>query len=218
MSRVFPYTSQRKEERGGNPLARVSFKFGGGWLPIVWRVLYLGWVAGEIVIAIGTRRRGHAKESQDRGTQVLLWFVIVLSMTAAGFLEALVPASFRWHAAWLRPLSLILLIFGIAIRAAAIATLGRWFTANVVTQPEQQLQQGGLYSLVRHPSYLGMEIIFVAIGLHSRAWPALIVAVVPPTVAVLHRIHVEETALAHAFGESYLEYCRATKRLVPGVY
>jgi len=58
----------------------------------------------------------------------------------------------------------------------------------------------------------------VAIGLHSRAWPALIVAVVPPTVAVLHRIRVEETALVLAFGESYREYCRATKRLVPGVY
>lgn len=187
-------------------------------MSIIWRVLYLGWIAGEIIIAIGRRRRSHAKENQDRGTQVLLWFVIVLSQTAAGFLEALVPASFRWHAAWLRPLSLILMIFGIAIRASAIATLGRWFTANVVTQPEQQLQRGGLYSMVRHPSYLGMEIIFVAIGVHSRAWPALIVTVVPPTVAVLHRIRVEETALVRAFGESYGEYCRATKRLVPGVY
>jgi hypothetical protein len=74
-------------------------KFRGGWLSIIWPVLYLGWVAGEIVIAIGTRRRSHAKESLDRGTQVLLWFVIVLSLTGAGFLEGLVPASFRWHAA-----------------------------------------------------------------------------------------------------------------------
>lgn len=187
-------------------------------MPIVWQVLYVGWVSGEIAIALGTRRRNCSQDSQDRGTQFLLWLVIVLSLTAAGFLKTLVPDSFRWHAAWLRPLSLIVLTFGIVVRAAAIATLGRWFTANVVTQPDQQLQQGGLYSLVRHPSYLGMEIIFVAIGLHSGAWPALLVAVVPPTVAVLHRIRVEEAALIDAFGESYLRYSRATKRLVPGVY
>ena len=187
-------------------------------MSIIWRVLYLAWIAGEIIIAVGTRRRSNTKENQDRGTQVLLWVLIVLSLTAAGFLQEWVPKSFRWHAAWLRPLSLVLLIFGIAIRTTAIATLGRWFTANVVTQPEQRLQRRGLYSMVRHPSYLGMEIIFVAIGPHSRAWPALIVTVVPPTVAVLHRIRVEETALMRAFGESYREYCRATKRLVPGVY
>jgi protein-S-isoprenylcysteine O-methyltransferase Ste14 len=187
-------------------------------LALIWSVLYLGWVAGEIVIAIGTRRRGKAKENQDRGTQLLLWVAIVLSLNAVGFMEALVPTSFRWDAAWLRPLSLILMIFGIGVRAAAIATLGQWFTANVVTQPGQQLQRRGLYSLVRHPSYLGMEMIFLAIGLHSRAWPALIVAVVPPTAAVLNRIRVEETVLVHAFGESYLKYCRATKRLIPGVY
>ena len=112
------------------------FKFGGGWLSIIWRVLYLGWVAGEIVIAIGTRRRSHEKESQDRGTQVLLWFVIVLSLTAAGFLEALVPASFRWHAAWLRPLSLILMIFGIAIPR------GRYRDARAVVHGERRHTTG----------------------------------------------------------------------------
>lgn len=193
-------------------------RFRGGGLSTIWSVLYIGWVAGEIVIAIGTRRRSKAKETQDRGTQLLLWVAIVLSLNAVGFMEALVPTSFRWDAAWLRPLSLMLMISGITVRAAAIATLGRWFTANVITQPEQQLQRSGLYSLVRHPSYLGMEMIFVAIGLHSRAWPALLVAVLPPTAAVLNRIRVEEAALVHAFGESYLEYCRATKRLIPGVY
>jgi len=100
-------------------------------------VLYIGWVAGEIVIAIGTRRRSKAKETRDRGTQLLLWVAIVLSLNAVGFMEALVPTSFRWDAAWLRPLSLMLMISGITVRAAAIATLGRWFTANVITQPEQ---------------------------------------------------------------------------------
>jgi protein-S-isoprenylcysteine O-methyltransferase Ste14 len=42
--------------------------------------------------------------------------------------------------------------------------------------------------------------------------------VVPTTAALLYRIHVEEAALAEAFGEEYLAYRKATKCLVPGVY
>lgn len=40
----------------------------------------------------------------------------------------------------------------------------------------------------------------------------------PPTLTLLYRIHVEETALRAAFGEEYVAYSRKTKRLIPGVY
>jgi protein-S-isoprenylcysteine O-methyltransferase Ste14 len=123
-------------------------------------------------------------ENQDRGTQILLWLVIALSLTAAGFLQAWLPGSFRWHGNWLRPLSLILMICGIAVRAAVIITLGRRFTANVITQPEQRLQRGGLYSVLRHPSYINIwKSFFWQSGYISRAWPALVVTVAPPTLA-----------------------------------
>lgn len=71
--------------------------------------------------------------------------------------------------------------------------------------------------MVRHPSYLGMEIILLAIALHSGAWLAMITAFVPPTLAVLYRIRVE-AAMMGAFGNEYEEYRQATKRLIPGLY
>jgi len=76
----------------------------------------------------------------------------------------------------------------------------------------------GLYSFVRHPSYLGMEVGFLAIGLHTRNWACLMWVFVLPTLAILYRIHVEEAALREAFGEEYADYSRVTKRLFPGVY
>lgn len=184
---------------------------------MAWQIMYFGWIGGELILAVVTRRRVESKQDHDRGTHLLLWVVSALCLTAAGFLQAMLPASFRWRAEWLRPTSLILMICGMAIRATAIFTLGRWFTVNVVTSPGQRLQQSGLYRFVRHPSYLGMEIIFLAIGLHSRDWPALLAAVVPPTLAVLYRIHIEEAALLQAFNGEYEEYCRRTKRLIPGL-
>jgi protein-S-isoprenylcysteine O-methyltransferase Ste14 len=128
------------------------------------------------------------------------------------------PADMPGSNSWLRPAALGILIFGMGIRAVAIFTLGRAFSANVAMRAGQSLQRSGLYAFVRHPSYLGLELIFLACALHSRTWACCAVAFIPPTLAVLYRIHVEETALRLAFGSDYEDYSRATKRLIPGVY
>ena len=47
---------------------------------------------------------------------------------------------------------------------------------------------------------------------------ALAAAFIPPTLAVLYRIQVEETALRGLFGDEYVAYSRTTKRLFPGIY
>ena len=203
------------EPPGTGPKRYIRIMAGEHRMSIAWQVFYYLWIAGEIVVAVATRR---GTGSRDRGTQLVLWVVIVCSLTLAGILKASLPVAFPWHSHWLGFLALILLIFGIGIRMAAILTLGRWFTANVAIDPRQTIQRSGLYGIVRHPSYLGMEIIFLAIGLHSAAWPAMLAAFFPPTLAVLYRIRVEESALKGAFGAEYAEYCQSTKRLVPGVY
>jgi protein-S-isoprenylcysteine O-methyltransferase Ste14 len=110
------------------------------------------------------------------------------------------------------------MLIGLAVRITAIVTLGKFFTVNVATHASQTIQRRGLYSVVRHPSYLGLEICFLAVGLHSRNWACLALMLLLPTLAVLYRIHVEEQALLGAFGAEYAEYSRTTKRLIPGVY
>ncbi|HTW50252.1 MAG TPA: isoprenylcysteine carboxylmethyltransferase family protein [Acidobacteriaceae bacterium] len=184
-------------------------------LSLWWTGLYLGWVAGEIFIAVATRTRGGEAKSHDRGTQLVLWITIVAALTASGWLQAVLRPSLP-HA--LRPLSLALLVAGLIVRIAAILTLGRSFTANVATRSTQTIVRRGLYRVVRHPSYLGMEIIFLAVGLHARNWICLAVCIVPTTAAVLWRIHVEESALRAFFGDAWAHYTRTTKKLIPGLY
>jgi protein-S-isoprenylcysteine O-methyltransferase Ste14 len=187
-------------------------------LAAVWLWMYLAWVALEIAISIGMRSRSDRANVQDRGSQLGLWLVIVLSFTASGFLRHhdLAPMHMAWT--WLTPVCIALFAMGLVVRIAAILTLGKWFTANVATQAGQTIQRRGLYSVVRHPSYLGMEILFFAIGLFSNDWLCLALSFVPPTLAVLYRIHVEEAALLAAFGPEYADYARTTRRLVPKIY
>ena len=103
-----------------------------------------------------------------RGTQVLLWVVIVLSLTASGWMRHLGLAGMHLWARWLQPASLALLAAGLVVRIAAMLTLNRWFSANVATRPGQTIERRGLYRIVRHPSHLGLEIVFLAFGLRAH--------------------------------------------------
>jgi len=118
----------------------------------------------------------------------------------------------------LKTAGLIVLVVALIIRWTAILTLGKAFSSNVAIRDSQQLNRSGLYSLVRHPSYLGLVLVFLAIGLHSRNWLSFAIVLIPTTAALLYRIQVEEAALLRAFGEEYVAYSKATKRLIPGIY
>jgi len=176
------------------------------------------WVAGEILLVVLTQTRQGEGKLHDRGTQIILWVVIGGSLKVNDWLHSFFPVDMPGSYSWLRPVAFGVLILGLGVRGVAIVTLGRAFSVNIATRTGQRLQRSGLYSLVRHPSYLGLELIFLAFALHARTWACFAVVLVPPTLAVLLRIHVEETALRWAFGADYDDYRRSTKRLIPGVY
>jgi len=184
----------------------------------VFEILSFIWLVGEVLIVLlTTRRRGEGKV-HDRGSQIILWIVIVTSFSIDGRLHDVLPENMPGSHSWLQPLAIGMLVFGLVFRAVAVFNLGRAFSANVTLREGQKLQRSGLYAVVRHPSYLGLEIIFLAFALHSRTWACFAVVLIPPSLALLYRIHVEEKALRLAFGAEYDDYCRQTKRLIPGVY
>jgi protein-S-isoprenylcysteine O-methyltransferase Ste14 len=107
---------------------------------------------------------------------------------------------------------------GIAIRQWAVALLGQLFTTDVRVHPGQIVVDRGPYRWVRHPSYTGMLITFVGIGLALGNWAALAVLVVLPTVGLVVRIRVEERALADGLGDAYRSFAASRSRLVPGLW
>lgn len=183
-----------------------------------WSLLFYLWIASEILLVVATRTARTSGNVQDRGSIILLWLVIAGSITAAGWSVAFAPAATVRGLPWLRPLALAVMLAGLAIRWTAILSLGRAFSVNVAIRPDQQFYRGGLYRLVRHPSYLGLLLIFFAIGLHSRNLVGLAIVILATTAALLYRIRIEEHALHQAFGPAYADYARTTRRLIPGIY
>lgn len=180
-------------------------------------ILY-AWLIFEVLVVLLTRtRRGEGKIS-DRGSMVVLWLSLMTSITAATWIGEAHPKQFLAHAAWFGPLCLGILTAGFLLRLTAIVSLGRAFSVNVAIRSDQRVMKTGLYRWMRHPSYSGMLLMFLAIGLVERNWTSLAIMLVVPTGALLYRIHVEEIALRSHFGLEYSDYCLRTKRLVPGIY
>ena len=187
-------------------------------LETAFKILSAVWLLGEILVILLTQTwRGQGK-IQDRGTQILLWIVIIAAFQLDGWMHGFLPVDMPGSRSWLLPAALGVLLLGMAVRVVAIVTLGKAFSTNVATRAGQRLQRSGLYALVRHPSYLGLELILLGFALHTRNWACFAVVLIPPTLALLYRIHVEEKALRLAFGAEYEDYSRSTKRLVPGLY
>jgi protein-S-isoprenylcysteine O-methyltransferase Ste14 len=185
---------------------------------LTWKILLYGWWALEVYLLVRTRTRSGEGKVQDRGSLRVLWLTIFLSVTAATWIGSATPRQFGRHAGWVVVAAEAMLAFGLLFRVAAIVTLGRAFSVNVAIREGQRVMKDGLYGLVRHPSYTGLVIIFVALGLGERNYFSLAIMTVCPTAALLYRIHVEEAALREHFGAEYVAYCAETKRLVPGVY
>jgi protein-S-isoprenylcysteine O-methyltransferase Ste14 len=187
-------------------------------LSLVWQVLFWGWFASEILVAIVTRTKRSGGKVQDRGSLIILWIVIFSSITACQWISEVTRPNMFGGTQALKIAGVIVLVVALAIRWTAIFTLGKSFSANVAIHESQRIVRTGLYRFVRHPSYLGLLLAFLAVGLHSRNWISFAIVLLPTTAALLYRIHVEEAALAQAFGDDYAAYSSATKRLVPGVY
>jgi protein-S-isoprenylcysteine O-methyltransferase Ste14 len=113
---------------------------------------------------------------------------------------------------------LMLMIAGIAIRQWAVAVLGQFFTVDIRVTPGQNVVERGPYRWVRHPSYSGMIVTFVGMGLALGNWAALAVLTLVPTAGLVVRIHFEERALLDGLGEPYRHFAASRPRLFPGVW
>ena len=187
-------------------------------ITLLWWILVCVWAASETCLTIATRTRRSGGMVKDRGSMTVIWVTIALAITAGEMIRASMGPNLFGGTHWLILAAIVVVMAGIAIRWTAILSLGNAFSSNVAIRHTQTIYRNGLYRFVRHPSYTGMLMVFLAVGLQERNWIAFIAVMAPTTAAVLYRIHVEEAALNEAFGTEYAAYSEQTKRLIPGIY
>jgi protein-S-isoprenylcysteine O-methyltransferase Ste14 len=146
-------------------------------------VLYWAWVVSEALLQVVTRTSRSSGEVKDRGSLLLLLPVIFGSIWAATWYGDTHTTLGGAH--WLRTAAMPLLVAGLAIRWTAILTLGRSFSTNVAIHATQTLHKTGLFRWMRHPSYTGMLLCFLAVGTYEQNWVSVAIMMVFPTAALL---------------------------------
>ena len=127
----------------------------------------------------------------------------------------LTPARPSWP---LWCLGIAIGLCGFAVRIVAKRTLGRFFTVRVQLQEGHEVVDHGIYSLVRHPLYLGLLLEWMAPPLLLGSPIGFLLVTLPNLVGILQRIPREEALLLEGLGERYGAYMARSKRLIPRVW
>src|SRR5438309_5963852 len=157
-----------------------------------------------------------SRTPEDRGTAAQILWTVYLTQAAA-LLELVwrrrvaIPLDLTTWAA------LAAMIGGLALRTWAVVLLGPWFTWNVTVQAGQQLVSGGPYRFIRHPSYTGALITFVASCVLLRSWVVALLAAFTLVLAFRRRIRYEEAMLVKPLPGSH-SYSSRTDTLLPGIF
>lgn len=139
----------------------------------------------------------------------------VLAGIAAFFVNALALPGSPWT--WLF-VGVLVMCGGAALRYWAIVTLGRFFSFEVVVQDSHRVITGGPYRFVRHPSYTGILLIQLGLGIALGNLLSIAVCMAVPVLGFFARIQHEEAVLEEGLGTEYRAYAARTKRLIPGIW
>jgi protein-S-isoprenylcysteine O-methyltransferase len=170
-------------------------------------------------IALAQIKRADAMTSQieDRGSLRLLWIAITIGVTLGVAAQWVPSAGLPASRQAFRLIGSALILAGLTLRLVSILTLGRLFTVDVAIRSDHPVVEKGPYRFVRHPSYSGLLLAFIGLGVFFGSWLSILLLLVPIVLAVVNRVAKEERALLSSLGPPYAVYCARTKRFIPRV-
>jgi protein-S-isoprenylcysteine O-methyltransferase Ste14 len=178
-------------------------------------IVCLVWAFSEVVggkLLPALRRRGAVKARSDKGSRIVLWLSIFVSIIIAIFFgtNGITPLP-----DWFFYLGIALMLAGIALRQWSIRVLGRFFSTTVQVTSDQRIVTSGPYSVIRHPAYSGALLTLLGLGLSAKTWAGTLVILALFGLVYGYRISIEENLLKAEFGQEYADYAKKTKRLIP---
>jgi|SRR5579859_461918 protein-S-isoprenylcysteine O-methyltransferase Ste14 len=193
----------------------------GGFAPFFSHPALIGLTVAGIALAIVSFFAGGSLSPgirEDRSNRWVIWAFSVLGLLN-GYLPAYTDRVDFWtiDGDAIRWLGVILFAVGGALRIWPVFVLGHRFSGLVAIQPGHELVTTGIYSAIRHPSYLGLVTNSLGWSLAFRSGLGVVITalLLPPLIA---RIHAEEDLLGSQFGEPYAAFRARTSRLIPGLY
>jgi protein-S-isoprenylcysteine O-methyltransferase Ste14 len=179
----------------------IDIVIGAGWV-----AFWLYWLVASIGVKVGQTRWG-----RFAGIRVVIILVFLLLVR-----DKALKGHTTIHNPWLQGIGLAVFLLGLALAIWARVYLGRNWGMPMSQKADPELVTTGPYSRVRHPIYSG--IILAMIGTTIAVDVYWLVAVVILGAYFVYSASMEERFMADRFPDSYPEYKRSTKMLIPFIF
>jgi protein-S-isoprenylcysteine O-methyltransferase Ste14 len=170
---------------------------------VCWVAFWIYWLAASVGVKAGQNRWTRFVGVRIGVILVLLFLVRVRALKGHSVTND----------PWLQGIGLAVFLLGLALAIWARVYLGRNWGMPMSQKADPELVTTGPYRRVRHPIYSG--IILAMIGTTIAVSLYWLVAVVVLGAYFLYSAIVEERRMARLFPDSYPEYKRSTKMLIP---
>lgn len=173
---------------------------------VLWLAFWVYWLASAV--GVKTARGGSARHV---GVRVAVALVVVVLIRSGVLGRHAVH-----HDRMAGIAGLILVILGLAFAVWARLYLGRNWGMPMTRKVDPELVTSGPYRFVRHPIYTG-----IILGMLGTAIAISGYALIPVLVLggyFVYSARMEERYLTDQFPDSYPQYQRSTKMLIPFVY
>jgi protein-S-isoprenylcysteine O-methyltransferase Ste14 len=175
---------------------------------------WAGWLIYWLVMAVSTKRtleRGGFFEYRIVGG------ILILALLGAGRILHISAQSHAWRTTLaLGVLTDCMVLAGLAFTVWARITLGRNWSSEVTFKEGHELIESGPYALVRHPIYTGLLLMALGTAVNSGRAISL-AALIAVYGAIWWKARQEEGIMSRHFPDSYPEYRRRVRAIIPFV-
>jgi len=196
------------------PLAIVFTKYD---LLVLFCVLIIS-LSGLIVNYIKNPSNDNIHAELDNSSLIIFRIFIPLSLFISLFVFLMKWDIFKFNSLIIVVIGFVLFFIGLIIRWIAIISLGNAFTVKVTILKDQNLNTNGIYKYIRHPSYTGLLLYYLGLGLLMSNYLSIFILVFSSIIIVMIRIKTEEKVLVDHFKSDYINYQKKTYKIIPFVY
>jgi protein-S-isoprenylcysteine O-methyltransferase Ste14 len=149
-----------------------------------------------------SRESGKAGDFQLTRKENRLTYAVFLPMVVSWVYAVFLPLQLG--TAWLYS-GLIICLFGMIFTSAAIL--------NFATSPKDKVITKGLYRFTRNPTYIGMILMQIGLGIACSSWLYLLLTVAL-MILLNANLSAEERYCLYRFGDDYQKYKNITPRWI----
>lgn len=183
-------------------------------LKIVWGIVLMYWIWSAFKIKTNLKTESLIKRA------LLYWFPLIIAGLLLGpgdwFAHNIIRKQFVPHSYFVESIGLSICVIGAFIAIWSRQLIGKNWSLAVQLKEDHELIQKGPYSLVRHPIYSGLILLFLGNAIMVGDWRGLI-AVAIVFASFLYKSLKEESWLTDQFGTKYESYKENTDMFIPGI-